>query len=62
MGQGSDLDAAVLAAANFSGGGLTQKLKISFACEDLVNMDTFSKSDPFCILYKQHGRQWQKLG
>ena len=50
---GSDIDAAVLAAANFGGGGLAQKLEISFGAEELVNMDTFSKSDPFVVLFKQ---------
>ena len=50
---GSDIDDAVLAAANFGGGALAQKLELSFACEELVNMDTFSKSDPFVVLYKQ---------
>ena len=25
-------------------------------------MDTFSKSDPFVVLYKQQGHVWQKLG
>jgi len=59
---GSDIDAAVLAAANFGGGGLAQKLEISFGCEELVNMDTFSKSDPFVVLFKQQGNVWQKLG
>ena len=59
---GSDIDAAVLAAANFGGGGLAQKLELSFACENLVNMDTFSKSDPFVVLYKHQGNVWQKLG
>jgi hypothetical protein len=50
---GSDIDAAALAATNFGGaGGLTQKVNISFSCNTLPNMDTFSESDPFCILYK----------
>ena len=55
---GSDIDAAVLAAVNFGGGGLAQKLEISFAAENLVNMDTFSKSDPFVVFYKLHGNTW----
>ena len=52
-GRGGDIDAAVLAATNFSGGGLAQKLQLSFKCEELPNMDTFSQSDPFCVLYKE---------
>ena len=63
FGQGSDIDAAALAATNFGGvGGLSQKVNISFGCHSLPNMDTFSESDPFCILYKQTGRVWTKLG
>ena len=42
MGKGGDIDAAVLAATNFSGGGLSNKLQISFKCENLPNMDTMS--------------------
>lgn len=62
MGQGGDLDAAVLAAANFSSSSPSQKLSLSFACKDLPNMDTFSLSDPFLVLYKQQGNMWHKLG
>lgn len=25
-------------------------------------MDTFSKSDPFCVLYKLNGQRWDMLG
>ena len=52
-GRGGDLDAAVLAATNIGGQGLAQKLQLSLKCENLPNMDTFSESDPFCVLYKQ---------
>lgn len=52
-GRGGDIDAAVLAATNFGGVGLAQKLELSLKCEELPNMDTFSESDPFCILYKE---------
>jgi flagellar basal body rod protein FlgC len=62
MGKGGDIDAAVLAATNFSQGGMTQRLEISIRCENLPNMDTMSESDPFAVLYKQSGRMWQKLG
>ena len=55
MGTGGDLDAAVLAATNFSGGGLSNKLSIGFKCENLPNMDTMSLSDPFVVLFKQAG-------
>jgi len=62
LGKGSDIDAAVLAATNFSGGGLSNKLEIGFKCEELPNMDTLSESDPFVVMYKQSGNLWQKLG
>ena len=50
---GTDIDAAVLAATNFGQGGLSQKLELSFKCSNLINMDTFSKSDPFVVFFKQ---------
>lgn len=62
MGTGSDLDAAVLAACNIGASGLVQRLQLAFSCEELINMDTFSKSDPFCILFRQTGNMWQKIG
>lgn len=62
MGKGGDIDAAVLAATNFSGGGLSNKLQIGFKCEELPNMDTMSYSDPFVVMYKQTGNLWQQLG
>ena len=52
LGRGGDIDAAVLAATSFNASGPTQKLSLGFKCEDLPNMDTFSKSDPFCVIYK----------
>ena len=33
LGQGSDIDAAVLAATNIAGQGLSNKLELSFKCE-----------------------------
>jgi len=61
-GRGADIDAAVLAATSFSQGGLSNKLSLGFKCEELPNMDTFSKSDPFCVFYKKTGNRWQILG
>ena len=58
IGGGGDIDAAVLAATNFGGGGLAQKLELSFKCHDLINMDTFSKSDPFVVFMKKSGNMW----
>ena len=61
-GRGVDIDAAVLAATQMQAGGLSQKLSLGFKCEDLPNMDTFSKSDPFCVLYKLTNGQWNLQG
>ena len=62
ISSGGDIDAAVLAATNFGGGGLAQRLELSIKCENLPKMDTMSQSDPFAVIYKQSGRMWQKLG
>ena len=35
---------------------------MSFGCKDLPNLDTFSLSDPFVILYKRTGSVWEKIG
>ena len=61
-GNGGDIDAAVLAATNIGGQGLAQKLQLSFKCEELVNMDIGSESDPFCVLFKLNGQRWQMIG
>ena len=53
IGGGSDIDAAVLATQNFGGGGLSNKLQISFGATNLPNMDTMSLSDPFVVFYKR---------
>jgi len=39
-----------------------QRLNLSFACENLANMDTFSKSDPILFMYQKQGNKWQKIG
>ena len=62
IGGGNNIDAAVLAATSMGQGGLSQKLELSFKCNNLVNMDTFSKSDPFVVFFKKAGNMWQKLG
>ena len=63
FGGGSDIDAAVLAATSIGGGGLAQKLSLAFKATTLPNMDTFSKSDPFCVLYKlDTSNRWKEIG
>lgn len=51
---GHDIDDAVLAATNQQidqESQLVSHLTISVACDDLVNLDTFSKSDAMCVFY-----------
>ena len=44
------------------------KVELSFSCTELLDMDVFSKSDPFIVLYQYTGQVvtsksgWLKLG
>ena len=38
-----------------------QKLQLAFECENLANMDSFSKSDPIIFLFIKEGNFWKKL-
>jgi len=41
------------------------QVRLHLRCDNLVNMDTFSKSDPFCVLLMQTGAgggSWVELG
>ena len=43
------------------------KVELSLSCSKLLDLDTFSKSDPFVVLYKasqesQKKKGWVKLG
>ena len=63
---GRDLDDAVLAAVNQSinanASGLVNTISLSFACENLPNMDTFTRTDGMVVLYRQQGTQWHRIG
>ena len=65
-GIGRDLDDAVLAAVNQSintaASGLVQTMSLSFSCENLPNLDTFTRTDGMLVFYKKTGNQWQRLG
>ena len=64
-GIGKDLDDAVLAATENSinaANALQQTLKLSFACKNLPNMDTFSRSDGMALLQEKKGNIWKNLG
>ena len=63
----SDIDDAALAAINHGIGqsnksGLKQTINLSFGCLNLPNLDTFSKTDAFVILYelKRNGTKTMK--
>ena len=53
---GRDLDDAVLAAVNQSieagASGLVQTIRLSFQCENLPNLDTFTRTDGMVVLFK----------
>ena len=56
VGVGRDLDDAVLAAVNQSinsaASGLVQTISLSFSCENLPNLDTFTRTDGMLVFYK----------
>lgn len=38
------------------------KVELSISCENLMDMDVFSKSDPLCALYiNTSGSQWYEV-
>ncbi|KAM8731211.1 copine-3-like isoform 1-T1 [Acanthopagrus schlegelii] len=55
-----------MAAAGTAGPGPTDcvtKVAISVSCENLLDKDTFSKSDPLCVLYmSSSGPHWCEIG
>ncbi|RXN29402.1 copine-5-like isoform X2 [Labeo rohita] len=40
------------------------KVEITVSCRNLLDRDTFSKSDPLCVLYTQgmESKQWREFG
>ena len=42
--------------------GLVNTVSLSFQCEQLPNMDTFTRTDGMAVLYKLNGTKWMKLG
>ena len=66
MTVGRDLDDAVLAAVNQSinsaASGLVQTISLNFSCENLPNLDTFTRTDGLLVFYRKVGNQWQKIG
>jgi hypothetical protein len=65
MGIGRDLDDAVLAATNrniANNAGLVNVVSLSFSGRAFPNLDTFTRTDGMCVLYKKEGSLWSKLG
>lgn len=40
---------------------LTTKVELTISCENLMDMDVFSKSDPLCALYLNTGSHWYEV-
>lgn len=65
LGMGRDLDDAVLAATNKSlsnQSGLVNIVSLSFSCENLPNLDTFTRTDGMVVLSQKQGNVWMRLG
>jgi hypothetical protein len=62
MSSGRDIDDAVLAAVNQSieagQSGLVNTVRLSIQCENLPNLDTFTRTDGMAVLFKQAGKTW----
>lgn len=63
-GLGQDLDDAVLAATSnqINANQLSQSLRLTFACKNLPNMDTFTRTDGMLVLHEKRGNMWQMVG
>ena len=63
---GRDIDDAVLAAINQSieagQSGLVNTIRLSFSCENLPNLDTFTRTDGMLVLFKKTGGTWIRNG
>lgn len=40
---------------------LATKVELTISCENLMDMDVFSKSDPLCALYLNTGSHWYEV-
>ena len=39
----------------------TGRVELMVSCEDLANLDTFSKTDPMCVLFVRQFGQWKEI-
>ena len=51
IGQGNDGITDELLSTSLAGGGLKERVSLTFSCKDLPNMDSGSKTDPFLVLW-----------
>eukprot|EP00095_Tigriopus_kingsejongensis_P003219 snap_masked-scaffold699_size109694-processed-gene-0.13 protein:Tk03219 transcript:snap_masked-scaffold699_size109694-processed-gene-0.13-mRNA-1 annotation:"PREDICTED: copine-8" len=42
--------------------GPVSSLSLGVSCQDLINQDFSSKSDPICVMFTQNGDKWDELG
>lgn len=42
--------------------GLTSRVELTVSCTELINMDTFSKSDPQVIMFAMQNNLWKEQG
>jgi len=49
----------IMAGASYN--GPVTKVELYVSCTELVNMDEFSKSDPFAVLFEGCGKSWNKM-
>lgn len=40
----------------------SKKIEVLVSCNDLVNLDEFSPSDPLCVLFIKQFGQWKEYG
>lgn len=40
---------------------LATKVELTISCENLMDMDVFSKSDPLCAVYLNTGSHWYEV-
>lgn len=65
LGLGRDLNEAVLASLNKGldqNAGIVQMISLSFAGANFPNLDTFTRTDGMCVLYRKDGHMWRKVG
>ena len=41
---------------------VSSKVELSISCQNLKDLDYFSKSDPSLFLYEKRGQIWEKIG